>query len=144
MAEPKQQQLIARRLPDVRVGLYAHRRYIAAHGTPRRVDELAQHTLVGFDEETPFLRAARKALPQWTRAAFSLRSDSDLGQLALIRAGCGIGVCQVGIAERDPNLVRVLSRQVEFKLPMWVVTHEDLRGSTRCKAAFDALVGAFQ
>ena len=144
MAEPKQQQLIARRLPDVRVGLYAHRRYIAAHGTPRRVDELAQHTLVGFDEETPFLRAARKALPQWTRAAFSLRSDSDLGQLALIRAGCGIGVCQVGIAERDPNLVRVLSRQVEFKLPMWVVMHEDLRGSTRCKATFDALVGALQ
>ena len=144
MAEPKQQQLIARRLPDVRVGLYAHQRYIAAHGTPRQVDELAQHTLVGFDEETPFLRAARKALPQWTRAAFSLRSDSDLGQLALIRAGCGIGVCQVGIAERDPNLVRVLSRQVEFKLPMWVVMHEDLRGSTRCKATFDALVGAFQ
>ena len=134
MAEPKQEQLIARRVPDVRVGLYAHRRYIAAHGTPRRVDELAQHTLVGFDEETPFLRAARKALPQWTRAAFSLRSDSDLGQLALIRAGCGIGVCQVGIAERDPNLVRVLSRQVEFKLPMWVVMHEDLRGSTRCRS----------
>jgi DNA-binding transcriptional LysR family regulator len=144
MAEPKQEQLIARRVADVRVGLYAHPRYLAAHGAPRRVVELAQHALVGFDEETPFLRAARKALPQWTRAAFSLRSDSDLGQLALIRAGCGIGVCQVGIAERDPNLVRVLSRQVEFKLPTWVVMHEDLRGSTRCKATFDALVGAFQ
>ena len=50
----------------------------------------------------------------------------------------------MGIAERDPNLVRVLSRQVEFKLPTWVVMHEDLRGSTRCKATFDALVGAFQ
>ena len=71
-----------------------------------------------------------------------MRSDSDLGQLALIRAGCGIGVCQVGIAERDPNLVRVLSRHFEFKLPTWVVMHEDLRGSTRCKTTFDALVRA--
>ena len=142
MAEPKQEQLIARRVADVRLGLYAHQRYVAAHDAPRRADELAQHALVGFDEETPFLRAARKALPQWTRAAFSLRSDSDLGQLALIRAGCGIGVCQVGIAERDPNLVRVLSRHFEFKLPTWVVMHEDLRGSTRCKTAFDALVRA--
>jgi DNA-binding transcriptional LysR family regulator len=122
--------------------LYAHQHYVAAHGAPRRADELAQHVLIGFDEETPCLRAARKALPPWTRAAFSLRSDSDLGQLALIRAGCGIGVCQVGIAERDPNLVRVLSRQVEFKLPTWVVMHEDLRGSIRCKTTFDALVKA--
>jgi DNA-binding transcriptional LysR family regulator len=142
MAEPKQGQLIARRVADVQVGLYAHRRYLAAHGAPRKVDELAQHALVGFDEETPFLRAARKALPQWARAAFSLRSDSDLAQIALIRAGCGIGACQVGIAERDPNLVRVLSRHAEFKLPTWVVMHEDLRGSARCKATFDALVTA--
>ena len=129
-------------MADVRLGLYAHERYLAAHGTPRRPEELAKHALIGFDEETPFLRAARKALPQWTRAAFSLRSDSDLGQLALIRAGCGIGVCQVGIAERDPNLVRVLSRHFEFKLPTWVVMHEDLRGSIRCKTTFDALVSA--
>jgi hypothetical protein len=64
------------------------------------------------------------------------------GQLALIRAGCGIGVCQVGIAKRDPNLVRMLGRHFEFKLPTWVVMHEDLRGSTRCKTTFDALVRA--
>jgi DNA-binding transcriptional LysR family regulator len=74
------------------------------------------------------------------RPSIAYRSDSDLGQLALIRAGCGIGVCQVGIAERDPNLVRVLGRHFEFKLPTWVVMHEDLRGSIRCKTTFDALI----
>ncbi len=36
-----------------------------------RVDELAQHSLIGFDQETPYLRAARKAPPQWTARELS-------------------------------------------------------------------------
>lgn len=89
--------------------------------------ELAHHTLIGFDQATPFVREAGKALPVWKREAFALRTDSDLAQLALIRAGCGIGVCQAGIARRD-GLVRVLTDAVALTLPTWVVMHEDLRG----------------
>ena len=100
----------------------------------------AQHALIGFDEETPFLRAARKAMPEWSRAAFSIRTDSDVGQLALIRAGCGIGVCQVALARRNADLVRVLPLKFELKLDTWVTMHEDLRNSPRCKVTFDALV----
>ena len=61
-------------------------------------------------------------------------------QLALIRSGCGIGVCQVAIAKRDPSLMRVLLKQFELKLETWVTLHEDLRNRPRCKVTFDALV----
>jgi len=67
-------------------------------------------------------------------------TDSDLGQLALIRAACGIGVCQVRIAKRDPSLVRVLPRHFELRLDTWVTMHAGLRSSPRCKVTFDALV----
>ena len=140
MTQPKQEQLIARRLGEVVLGLFAHKNYVAQRGVPRTPADLASHALIGFDEETPFLRAARKALPAWTRDAFSLRTDSDIGHLALIRSGCGIGVCQVALAKRDPSLVRVLPRQFQLKLETWVAMHEDLRGSPRCKVTFDALV----
>jgi hypothetical protein len=60
----------------------------------------------------------------------------------MIRSGCGIGICQVALAKRDPALIRVLARQVEFKLETWVTMHEDLRSSPRCKVIFDALVKA--
>ena len=140
MTQPKQDLLIARRVGDVVLGLYAHKSYLAQRGAPRTPADLALHSLIGFDEETPFIRAARKALPAWTREAFSLRTDSDIGQLALIRSGCGIGVCQVALARRDPSLVRVLPRHFELKLETWVTMHEDLRGSPRCKVTFDALV----
>jgi DNA-binding transcriptional LysR family regulator len=140
MAPPKQELLIARRVGVVPVGLFAHKSYLVRHGTPRSVPELAEHALIGFDEETPFLRAARKTLPQWSRAALAIRTDSDVGQLALIRAGCGIGACQVALARRSPDLLRVLSQKFEFRLDTWVTMHADLRNSPRCKVTFEALV----
>jgi DNA-binding transcriptional LysR family regulator len=142
MTQPKQDVLVARRVADVMVGLHAHKDYLARHGTPKKPEDLSQHSLIGFDEETPFIRMASSKVPGWTRSAFALRTDSDLAQLALIRAGCGIGACQVGIARRDDSLVRVLPRHMELKLETWITMHEDLRGSARCKATFDALVAA--
>ncbi|MDH2051095.1 LysR family transcriptional regulator [Achromobacter marplatensis] len=140
MTPPKQEQLIARPVGKVLIGLYAHKDYLLQHGTPATPADLARHTLIGFDEETPFLRAARKAFPSWTREALSLRADSDLAQLALIRAGAGIGFCQAVLAARDKKLVRVLPESCELLLETWVTMHEDLRHSPRCKATFDALV----
>ena len=140
MAPPRQGLLIARRVGAVAVGLFAHQSYLERHGTPKNLSELVQHALIGFDEETPFLRAARTTIPHWSRAAFSIRTDSDVGQLALIRAGCGIGVCQVALARRSTDLVRVLAHKFEFKLDTWITMHEDLRSSPRCKVTFDALV----
>ncbi|KQO27586.1 LysR family transcriptional regulator [Acidovorax sp. Leaf78] len=144
MTEPRQEALIARRVGVVQVGLYAHTRYLQVHGMPMSSADLQQHRLVGYDEETPFLRAARKAAPAWRREAFALRSDSDLAQLALVRAGCGIGVCQIGLAAKTPDMVRVLASQFSVGLDTWVVMHEDLRSSPRCKFTFDALAQGLQ
>ncbi|NYF22964.1 DNA-binding transcriptional LysR family regulator [Xanthomonas sp. JAI131] len=142
MTRPQQDPLIARRIGEIAIGLYADRDYLARHGTPQDLDELGQHALVGFDAETPFLRAARTGLPQWRREAFALRADSDLAQLALIRAGCGIGFFQAALARRTPSLLPVLPQQVRLGLETWITMHQDLRGSAACSAVFAALVEA--
>ena len=140
MTEPRQEALIARRVGVVALGLHAHASYLQAQGTPTSLADLAHHRLIGFDQETPFIRAARKVLPPWRRESFALRSDSDLAQLALIRAGGGIGICQVALARRTPQLVHLLAPQSSAGLDTWVVMHEDLRNSPRCRHTFDALV----
>ncbi|AFC87377.1 LysR family transcriptional regulator [Frateuria aurantia] len=144
MTAPRQEQLLARRIGAVTLGLYAHVDYLAAAGMPSCREDLAGHALIGFDQDSPFLRAARDLLPGWNRDALAWRSDSDLAQLALLRAGGGIGVCQLGLAEPDPRLRRVLPQQVELQLETWVTMHEDLRESPRCRATFDALVEGLQ
>jgi len=75
---------------------------------------------------------------------FGFRSDNDLAQLAAIRAGLGIGFCQIGLAARDRDLVRVLPDTVAVALDTWVVAHEDLRGVARIRATFDHLVAGLR
>lgn len=141
MAPPKQEQLIARPVGHVDIGLYARKDYLRHRGTPATLADLAGHTLIGYDTETSFLRGAGKRLAvPWSRGSFALRADSDLAQLALIRAGAGIGFCQVALARRDRRLAPVLPDHVSFQLETWITMHEDLRASPRCKAVFDALV----
>ncbi|WP_025370789.1 LysR family transcriptional regulator [Advenella mimigardefordensis] len=140
MTPPRQQALVARRVGAIEIGLFARADYLARHGTPVTPEELSRHVLIGFDQDTPFLRAARTQFPFWRREVFALRSDSDLAQLAMVRAGAGIGVCQTALARRDSALVRVLPDIFAFPLETWVTMHGDLRGSRRCKVVFDALV----
>jgi DNA-binding transcriptional LysR family regulator len=140
MVQPKQEQLVARRIGRIEVGMHARRDYVERHGTPRDTTELATHSTIGYDQLTAYLRQAEKSLTGLRRDLFSIRSDSNLAQLALIRAGAGIGMCQVPLAKRDGNLVRVLERKISLPLETWVTMHEDLRGTLRCRVTFDALV----
>ena len=138
--EPTQEALIAGRLPSAELGLHARRDYLERRGTPQTMAELAHHDLVGFDRETPGLRALLKRFPTLGREVYALRTDSNLAQLAAIRAGFGIGVCRTPEPGRDPDLVRVLPDAVSIQLGVWIVMHEDLRTSARCRAVFDALI----
>lgn len=140
MVRPKQEQLVARRVGNIEVGLHAREDYLARCGTPRRTSELNAHTLIGYDQPNAFVRSASRFFQGFTREAFSICTDSDLAQLAMIRSGVGIGGCQVALAARDATLVRVLPSAFSMQLETWVTMHEDLRDSPRCRVTFDALV----
>lgn len=142
MVRPSQEQLLARRIGLIEVGLHARDDYLQQHGLPLQIQDLAGHSVIGFDQENAFIRSM--AIKGFERSAFALSSDSDLAQLALIRAGAGIGGCQVQLAKRDPRLRRVLPDGFSIKLDTWVTMHEDLRNSPRCRVMFDALVEGLQ
>jgi DNA-binding transcriptional LysR family regulator len=139
MVRPSQQALVARHIGSVHLGLYAHRLYLADAPPLKTLETFAKdHALIGFDRETPFLRGLAARLPV-TRADFALRTDSDLGSLAAIRAGFGIGFIQHGIARRDPDLVPIFSGAIGFSLEIWLALHEDLRASRRLRLMMDHL-----
>lgn len=139
MLRPAQEALVAKRLGSIEVGLYAHERYVAAHGVPHSLDELPDHALIGFDRENAFIRSFLDQFPQFARATLAFRADSELAQLGVLRAGFGIGGCQVGLAARDQSLVRVLPSAFSLEMDTWVAMHEDLRNSPRCAVTFAAI-----
>ncbi|HBX7139871.1 TPA: LysR family transcriptional regulator [Klebsiella pneumoniae] len=118
MVAPQQEQLIARRLGRIELGLHATVAYLTRQGLPTTLDDLASHALIGF--------------------------DSDLAQLSLIRAGAGIGICQVPLADGIIPLQRVLAADFSLYLDTWLVMHEDLRHSPACKRVFDFLAQGLQ
>lgn len=133
MVRPTQGALLVKRVGSVRIGLYAHRRYLEAHGPPKQI-------AIGFDRDLQIVRALKDSQISLERDSFTFRSDNDLAQLAALRAGFGVGGCHVLIARRDPDLIPVLEDVFRYELEIWVAMHEDLKTSRRMRLTFDWLV----
>jgi DNA-binding transcriptional LysR family regulator len=140
MVRPAQAALVARHVGAVRLGLFAHRAYLDANGTPASLAELGRFALIGPDRETADLDALRQSDLELRREMLALRTDSQLAQLAAIRAGLGIGLCHRALAARSTDLVAVLPDAFAYELPTWIAMHEDLRHVARIRASFDHLV----
>jgi molybdate transport repressor ModE-like protein len=142
LVAPDQDRIVAQKVAAVELGLYAAPGPVA--------DRMARMDWATFCTTGPFIgddrrdvlargfRVAGVAVPQ----AMALRTDDDLAQLAAIRAGQGVGVCQAVIAQRA-GLVRLFPA-ITAKAEVWVIMHEDLRGVARVRALFDALVAALR
>ena len=140
MVRPTQEALVAKRIGNIELGMHAHKRVLDAWGRPSTLEEARRLPLIGYESETVGVRAV-KALGLDLRVdEFAFRTDNDVAQLAAIRAGLGLGICQVGLARRDPMLERVLPEIFNFDLETFVVTHEDLKDVRRVRLVFDALV----
>jgi len=139
MSPPAQKSLVARRIGAVRLGLFAHRKVLEAHGTPVTLEDLKRLPLIGYESETNSVRALKAMGLTLRREDFVYRTDNDLGQLAAIRGGVGFGVCQNRLAARDPDLVAVLPDVFHFDLDTWIVMHEDLRRVRRVRLVYEAL-----
>ena len=137
MVRPTQGALLARKIGIINLGLHAHPGYVRTHGVPRDLAELSRHPLIGFDK-APSVRRVDKLGITITRDMFAFRCDNDYGQFAALRAGFGIGFCQIPLARRD-GLVPVLPGLIKFQLGVWVVMHKDLRNTRRMRLMFDHL-----
>jgi DNA-binding transcriptional LysR family regulator len=140
MAQPTQDALVAKRVGTVKLGVFASEAYFKDHEEPKIPSDLLHgHSLIGRDRDSSFYESLAQLGLKLKRKDFTLRTDSDAAQLAAMRAGLGIGICQVPLAARSPKLRQVLPK-IAFGLPVWVVTHEDLRASRRVSLVFDHLV----
>jgi DNA-binding transcriptional LysR family regulator len=145
MRRPDQAALLARRIGSIELGLFAHADYLERAGVPEDWQALREHSLIGIDSENAFTRGMQQRLHGLRRDDFSLRSDSYLAQLALIRAGCGIGICQAALARRGaPALRRVLPQSFAIGMDTWLVMHENLRDNPACQAVYTALADGLQ
>jgi DNA-binding transcriptional LysR family regulator len=141
MARPTQNSLVAKKVGVLELGFHATPEYLERSGPVLTLADLANHALVGRDRDQPDLDSVPGLAASgvvYGRELFSLRTDNDIAQLAAIRAGYGIGVCQVQIGRRY-GFQRVLPDDFKLVLEMWVCMPETLRTSARMRLMFDHL-----
>ena len=140
---PTEGRLVAQKLVDYSLGLYASRAYAEIYGLPATPAELKAHRLVGYVPDlvvSPSLAYAPEFLPDWD-AAFSI--SSAMGQVEAVRAGAGIGILHAFIARGLPELVPVAAAK-PIRRAYWLVYHETVRPLRRIQAAAEFITRAVE
>lgn len=139
MYRPTQLDIITRHITDLSIGTFAAKSYLDRKGRPASLDDLFDHDLVGFDRDDTMLRAMANMGWSATRDWFAVRCDNQAVYWALVRAGCGIGFTQTGIARSDP-FVEELSLGIDIpSLPVWLAAPDLLRHTPRVRRVWDLL-----
>ncbi|MHB8454381.1 MAG: LysR substrate-binding domain-containing protein [Acidiferrobacterales bacterium] len=141
MFRPQQPDLVTRRLPDMALGVFAHRDYIRRRGTPADLAEIRHHNIIGFDKVMDFINGAAHLGYTIARKDFTLHTDNLLAQIALLRSGAGIGVTHLGLARRYAELVPVLEDLSLPSLEFWCACHRDMQYNARMRAVMQHLGG---
>ncbi|WP_292633868.1 substrate-binding domain-containing protein, partial [Mesorhizobium sp.] len=123
---PTEGRLVAGKLVDYSLGLFASRAYADANGLPKTAAELGQHTLIGYVPDlivSPSLDYAAEFSADW-RTSFAI--SSALGQAEAVRSGAGIGILHTFVARSMPELVSV-DVVAPIRRAYWLVYHESVR-----------------
>lgn len=134
------ESLVGRKIGDSIWALYASRAYIERHGSPERIEDLAQHALVGFDDSM-----AKHRIHAWLQrvapnATLAARSSSVLGLVYSAKAGVGVAPLPIALGDAEPDLVQVIGPVVELTRIWRVLTTPELRRTPRVAAFFDFIV----
>ena len=137
-------ELVGRKIGDSIWAVYASRAYIERHGRPERVEDLALHALVGFDETMAKHRIAawlRRVAPDATLVA---RSNSVLGLVYSVKAGVGVAPLPIALGDAESDLVQVIGPVADLTRIWRMLTTPELRRSARVSAFFDFIASEIE
>jgi DNA-binding transcriptional LysR family regulator len=146
LREPEQPDLIRRKLFTISYHLYAAPSYVAEHGQPQSLDDLAKHRLLSLDVGGNFLdhlnahlylgRGAKNArIP-----SFSVNNIPAL--YGAVAAGLGIATLPDYLVGPGSPLVQMMTQTVTPELDVFLVYAEEMKNVARVQVFRDYLVDA--
>lgn len=136
---PSEPDLIARRLREVLVFLYATPAYLESVGSPASTADLADADFVGYDGTDSMEALLATIGVSVTSENFPVRAQGHLVQWEHVKHGLGIGPMFADIGDAEPRVVRVLKTLEPLTFELWLATHRELRTNRRIRTVFDAI-----
>ena len=139
LERPTRGSVIVTKLTDYTLHLYGQREYLARRPLIRTKDDLRHHAFVSYVDDLLFTKELQflDALHQPERFAF--RSTSITGQYEAVRAGAGLAVLPAFVADKDPELSRVLGEEATFTRTFWMSMPGEAKNQARMQAVWGFL-----
>jgi DNA-binding transcriptional LysR family regulator len=143
------EHLVGRRLLRHASTAYASSDYLTQHQVRTDLTDVTDLTdladltglnWIGWEDMIPY--------PRWVKdspfPAIPVRHRFNNGmlQLAAIKAGMGIGMLSCFIGDREPALRRLPPGTPQLGREIWILTHADLRNTTRVRTFMDYMATA--
>lgn len=142
--QPREPDLVARRMPDDRARLYATPRYLESIGNPQEPADFARASFVVFTEPAQVIPWLNQFGLSLTERNMPVMTRSYLVHWAMVRQGIGIGIMPERVGDAESAVVRVCPELAAFEFPVWLVSHRELRTSRRIRVVYDMLVAGLQ
>jgi DNA-binding transcriptional LysR family regulator len=131
---PQKGRIVARKLTDYDLGLYASVDYLDRHPAIESRSTLHEHDFISYIDELLFT-AELDYLPEVDgNIVARFRSGNLLAQLQACLAGAGLVVLPLFMARQFPQLLRVLPEDVSLRRSFYLQVHEDSRNIARIRA----------
>lgn len=138
MFRPTQATLFAKKVGDISLGAYASNDYLTNRGLPRTIGDLENHDIIGQGVDDHVSDKLKEIGINIKPNFYRYQCNDSIVCWSMVVAGCGNSLCQNTYAATDKRVKRVLP-PLEIKLPVWLVSHAELKTNGRVRTVFDFL-----
>jgi DNA-binding transcriptional LysR family regulator len=142
---PDEPDLVARKVSEHKVHLYATPAYLDSIGRPATPEALsAQGQIFGFSNIELMIKVLNAQGYALSPASFGVRTEDNLVQWAMCLRGLGVCMMMEEVGDAEPRVEKVLpDHPAPVSFPTWITSHRDLKTSRRIRVVFDLLVERF-
>ncbi|MPW27572.1 LysR family transcriptional regulator [Agarivorans sp. B2Z047] len=137
--QPTELELIARRVADIDVHLYAAKSYLAKWPQPRTIQSLADAKFLAFDKNDELINELAKLGFSLKQSNFPAVVSNHLVQWELVKQGVGIGFMLEQVGDSEPLVERAFPSLAAIPTQSWLVVHRELNTSRRLRMVYDFL-----
>lgn len=133
---PTEADLIARKIVDEPIWLYGRHDYV------QQLRQSAQQRprIIAFDHQPRFLQVLNDAGWNVQEDDICLRTTFQMLQWQMVKEGMGLAMLPEAIGDAEPQFRRAFAeRGALLQVPLWLVSHRELRTSPRVRRVFDLL-----
>lgn len=137
--QPTHPDLYAKRLRTSKGKLYGATSYLDRLGRPSTIKDFSQRATFIGDASGHVLQMLTAAGVPLVPEQFSVISNSGVAMWELVKRGIGLAVMFEDLADMTPEVEAILPNEISVDVPVWLVTHSELKTNARIRAIFDVL-----